>query len=371
LKRKVALLGFYGFGNSGDEAVLCGILQALNRAAANAGKEVEVTVLSADISDTVKRHKVSAVNRMNLVDVFNCLRSCDALIVGGGSLFQDVTGRGLSVIYYAGVSILAALMRKRVIFYAQGIGPIKKRFSKVFFYIAANVASLISVRDTGSLMETRRFVKRRKQIILTADPAFAVTFDRDSAIKREVFSRLPKQPLLGVMLRDWPGLEDTLSEAVHTCAKLSEELGLKIVLVPMHKDKDLLVCRRMAGWLEGKPMIIEDDLTPAQMMALFERFDLVLAMRLHALIFAAIAGTPMLGIGYDPKVNAFLAQMGMPLSSDSALVSEKELVEQGLRLWEERDSIKEKLLEKSKESKDEAFEFANRVVEELWGGTYA
>jgi polysaccharide pyruvyl transferase WcaK-like protein len=39
--------------------------------------------------------------------------------------------------------------------------------------------------------------------------------------------------------------------------------------------------------------------------------DKVISMRLHGLICAMAVGTPMLGISYDPKVDAFMEQAGL------------------------------------------------------------
>ncbi len=262
---------------------------------------------------------------------------------------------------------MAKILGKKVIFYAQGIGPLKRTVNRALTALSARMADIISVRDSASLFELRNLSVNAKPIHLTADPAFALLPDRDSGILREVLKKLPDKPILGVMLRDWPGIGDVLEQVRIACETLAKELGLSIALVPMQKSHDLEVCRKLSLILDTDNFIIDDDLSPAEMIALFERFDLVLAMRLHALIFAAIAGVPMLGIGYDPKINAYLAQIGMPLSSDTALVSAKGLSEQFLQLWNDREDIRERLLQKSKGLRDEAFTFADTVVEALMG----
>ena len=51
---------------------------------------------------------------------------------------------------------------------------------------------------------------------------------------------------------------------------------------------------------------IVSDLSCWAVMAVFVAGLAVLAMRLHALIYAALMGVPMIGVSYDPKVTAFL-----------------------------------------------------------------
>jgi polysaccharide pyruvyl transferase WcaK-like protein len=59
-------------------------------------------------------------------------------------------------------------------------------------------------------------------------------------------------------------------------------------------------------------------------MACFVRSGLVVAMRLHGLILAALAGSPVAALSYDPKVAAAARGIGCPLhdlevSPDSGL----------------------------------------------------
>ena len=47
-------------------------------------------------------------------------------------------------------------------------------------------------------------------------------------------------------------------------------------------------------------------------IGLFARMQAVVSMRLHGLIFAAGQGVPLVGVSYDPKVEAFLDYIGQP-----------------------------------------------------------
>ena len=52
------------------------------------------------------------------------------------------------------------------------------------------------------------------------------------------------------------------------------------------------------------------SLTASEILGVLTRTDLVLAMRLHLLIYGAAAGKPLLGISYDKKVDSMLDYMG-------------------------------------------------------------
>ena len=69
--------------------------------------------------------------------------------------------------------------------------------------------------------------------------------------------------------------------------------------------------------------------------------DLVVAMRLHALILAAAMSTPVVGIIYDPKVRAFLESIDQPdvgLEMDD--MSPEALVDTVCSVWAQREAIR-------------------------------
>jgi polysaccharide pyruvyl transferase WcaK-like protein len=91
---RLDLSGYYGFSNSGDEAVLKSILTALEDAGKQAGIKIEPIVLSGDPDWTKRQYGVEAVHRTKLGEVRQALKNSDGLISGGGSLLQDATGLG-------------------------------------------------------------------------------------------------------------------------------------------------------------------------------------------------------------------------------------------------------------------------------------
>src|SRR5690606_39817954 len=81
---RVVISGYYGFKNSGDEAVLKSILLALEEQGNAAGITLAPVVLSGDPSWTSKKYGVEAVPRMHPASVWRAISSSDALVSGGG-----------------------------------------------------------------------------------------------------------------------------------------------------------------------------------------------------------------------------------------------------------------------------------------------
>jgi polysaccharide pyruvyl transferase WcaK-like protein len=87
---KIALSGYYGFDNAGDEALLTAITSSIKELA----PEAEFVVFSGSPRRTYLLHKIKAVYFMNPFLVFWQLLTSNLLISGGGSIFQDVTTPG-------------------------------------------------------------------------------------------------------------------------------------------------------------------------------------------------------------------------------------------------------------------------------------
>lgn len=288
---RVVVSGYYGFGNAGDESVLAGLLDGLRREE----PEIEVTVLSGDPDHTRRAHGVEAIPRARPALVA-ALRASDGLISGGGSLLQDRTS-ARPVAYYAGLMHLARLLRRPYVIHAQGLGPITRRANRALAASALRGAAHVSLRDSASVALARDLGVRRP-IDLVPDAALAL--------------RPPAGPggHLLLAVRSWG---DSTAHLEGLRAGLRElAADLPILALPMHDPVD-----RQASMAAIEDIPNADVVPPGasldEQLAAIGSASLVVGMRLHALILAAAAGVPALAISYDPKVEAFAAQVGQPV----------------------------------------------------------
>lgn len=307
---KVLISGYYGFDNLGDEAVLFSIIKTLREL--RLGLRIEV--LSNQPEQTAEIYKVNASNRWKLRDIYRALKDSDMLISGGGSLLQDVTGLK-SLLYYLGVIWLARWMGKPVFFYAQGIGPINSGPGRLLMRLIVNGVNRITVRDESSLSDLQDMKITRPEIRVTADPVLGLEQKFvDEQVGRTILEQAGvnlsiEKKLVGISPREW----QELSEYKQVLARLGDKLsrvGYEVVFLPMHYPDDLKTSQEIVSMMEQPAAVLTGNYSVAEMAGLIANMDLLVGMRLHSLILAAVMEVPPVALSYDPKIDRFMSLLG-------------------------------------------------------------
>lgn len=359
---KVVISGYYGFHNSGDEAILYAMLMALGEAVPG----LEVTVFSKDPAYTAREFNVCSISRDNPLLVFNTIKQSDLLISGGGGLLQDITGPK-SIIYYLGVVAMARLLGKPVFFYAQGIGPINTALGKALTGLIANHVNAITVRDPDSRDELKALGVTRPELTVTADPVLGLAPSVIDVKKgRKILSLLgvDGRPVVGVSVRPWKGLEGYKRAIAKVADDLAGE-GWQVLLIPMHSPGDLETCREVAALMGGRAILFDRHTDYMSLLAVTAGLDLAIGMRLHFLIFSVLSGVPVVGVPYDPKVNSFLQSAGLYLGLSAERLEYGELSTRVKQIAGNRQKISAGLKERTSVLRKEALKNASLVAELL------
>lgn len=291
---KIAVMGFVGAGNLGDEAILAGTLAELSRQGHD-----DVTVFSWHPDETAASHKVAKCAPIlpglaGLRDFYRRLGRRDLFLLGGGSLLQD--GQRRVVPFWLMRAFTARLRGCRVVYHAQGVGPLRTFTARLLVRLLVPVsADMVTLRDTESFGHIPSIVKPR----LVADPALLLPPISVPKVEGRVV----------VALRDVPGMDDSEMELAACLAHFARRNELSLLFVPFHYPDDRDICQRMAK-LTGAEAV-DEALGVQGIRELLASSQLVVAMRLHAAILAAGLEIPLVGLSYDPKVSSFFAQLGM------------------------------------------------------------
>jgi polysaccharide pyruvyl transferase CsaB len=303
-RRKLLLVGGYGCGNVGDEAILSVLLGELRDLGAR------VRVVSADAAETRRQHGVEAVSARPLA-LARALLSCDTLVVGGGGIFSAYMGRrSMKLPALAGI---ARLLGKRVIFRALGVyGSTPPKVARRLVR-AMERATFVSVRDDASVDALEAFGLRR-EVLREADPA--------TRLKVEPCDTVVPSRSVGLALRRVRDEEqqETLTAAF---AQLIDDLvedGYRPILLPFSEhpsepfEQDLAYANEVRA-LTREPArcrVLEAQLRPGQMLGVVRQLDALVGMRFHAIVFGRRASVPTVAVPYDDKCRAFAEEHAMP-----------------------------------------------------------
>lgn len=346
-KYDAIISGYYGFNNIGDDAMLRSIIDNLKRQK----PDISLLVLSKKPEETSRNYGVITINRKNIFTVYSAMKKAKLFIYGGGNIIQDSTSTR-SLMYYLGTAWLAKKLKLKVMFYANGIGPINKPMNTDFSRKILNRADVITVREILSYNELKKMGITKPKIILTADAALAVKVDEHISLQKILASEgIPLDgKYAGFSVRKCPGFEKhEHGKYEQTIADIADyvysKYNLKPVFIPMEYQVDIITIKNIVSKMKTKSYVINGNHSVSETFAIIGKMDIMIAMRLHALIFSAYMNVPIIGISYQPKVEGFLEYVNQPSVSNV-----KELTFDNLRLkidfvMQNQDTIKAELAE--------------------------
>jgi polysaccharide pyruvyl transferase WcaK-like protein len=296
---RIATVGFQGFGNIGDEAILTGIERLLEGTRATV-----VTVFSGPETGSVAAFpgvpRLVTWKHLPTLRALRVLRRVDRLILAGGGLFND---HWTAVIpRYLAWTLAGRLAGARVAWVGVGVGPVRRGWLRAVLRLGARIADVVTVRDRGSA----RVLGASVGSVVVPDPS--------------VFNEIPGRRQgdgIGIVVRaPAPSQREHGPRLLHALAELVRHLadrGQSVRVLSMGGPADADFVAQLQSALAGRDGVSVAALGPApdDALRMLAGLESVVTLRLHGLLLAALAGVPVVAVAYDPKVDAAAERLGL------------------------------------------------------------
>jgi len=313
--------------NTGDDAIFSSLLDIIR------GKitgDLKIYVLADDekiikikynIEDSVRIFEFYKFR--NIQKVIEFLKKTNLIIYGGGDL---INGNLHSMIFL----LLAEILGLPVICCSVGAIPIKSQLKKFFTKLVLDNMKFITVRDEQSKHFLDSLNIKNPPIYIVNDLAFLLKPNlHQNEILNIINDKTNKSKInIGINVRP-PGHmysfysswnKDKINKIIAiVCDKVIDKYKAKIIFLPMvirkrlkHYHTDLISDDKLSHEIiklmknKTNTVVIEEDYNPRDILGLISKIDLVIAMRLHALLLASNVGVPIIALSYSPKIDSFM-----------------------------------------------------------------
>lgn len=299
-----------------------------------------------------------------------CLRQTDLVLACGGGYFYS-TRRIPGFTFwqnYLQLS-LAIMFKKNIIFFPQSFGPLANPLSRRLLagLLASRFVRVVCAREEISLTVLRDIFPAGADVHKLQscpDMAFYLSLGLEHFTPTADLSDLPR-PCLALALRNWdfPGQktrrgkrqkrETYLQGVIATCRSLHREYGASFFIYSQAQGPSMAEDDRLiSGYVHDRLRVdipcthlrfVETPVgaSPAWIIALLRHADMLITSRMHAAIFAFLAGIPAVVIGYQHKSPGFLQALGLEscaLPIDE--IGKEMLLSRCEDVWQNREKLK-------------------------------
>ena len=275
---RIGIIGYYGFGNFGDEMMLVSIQKKLREA----GFE-QIFLLYKD-------GKLPFLSRAHAFRTAAALKKCDIILFGGGNLLQNETSI-FSFFYYA--ALIYICKKQTIVGIGMGIGEIRGAFSRWICKNLLNHFSSFFMRteaDTDYVIRLNEELKGR--VRTTCDPCLFLPQSFGASRRKKILAISKKEP----------------SATMLAFLRRKKEEGytiLPLILFPAQDSEGAMQIASLGAESAIKIQSAEDFYQAAR------DASLCISERLHGAIFSLLSHTPCLLSADSQKNLAFIKDVEM------------------------------------------------------------
>ena len=355
---RILLWGWFGYENLGDDLLLEAMLNNLDC------KNWKITVPMKKKYDCIRKN-VDQIKR-DYITLFLQIRKNDVLVIGPGGLFP--IDNIVKVLVFYVVVILWKISHKRVVFYGIGISEKISKASAILWRKIIRKADLFVSRSEDILK--RLNVLPSEKVHSMADVAFLsdIDFDNETTNCHKVAISVAN-------------LGKSKNNQVEIWGKIVKEFlnkGYEIDLIAFTKRTDdqlIDLIKSEAGYDEMIHTIYYDNVYTN--IRLWRQYELVIAMRFHALVLSILANVPVVPIAYGHKTASLAKKCGIEnytlfwndqnkkYYGKLLTVTAEQVIDRIKDLFTDLTSIKRNLEQRRQEFRESAAESMDQLKEVL------
>jgi len=305
--------------NVGDNAILCGILDSLNKS-----NNINLTVFTSKPQRVIDIYRLNAyAPKKQPLQLFSSLKKADIFLFTGGTPFYDDI---LHMLYFTFLTVYCKIFNIPVVIFGISLRPINSTISKLLLKIIVFNSSYIGFREHDSI---NRFISYfpKKEANILPDPAIQISRSKDIDSHIEIKK---EHKYVCICPRNFSAKEGFRSHHyddaynIHelsnyirvlkdTTEWLIQEKGYRVIFLPMHihdpdDDREIgkLIYSQINDDIRKQVTVIDKQFDPIIVKEIFKQMNFVIGVRFHSIVLASSSNVPVISIGYAKKNDAIM-----------------------------------------------------------------